>query len=376
MDIKTTIICAAALLVAACGGKDAGPAGKAAGGGAPVPVVTAVATQQSVALTLEAIGNVEALASVAIKSLVDGQITEVRVKDGQDVSRGQALLQIDPRPYQVKLAEAQANLARDQSLLATAQAQEQRYQELAAGGFVSKNDFAQVRNNVATARAAIAADDSAIATAKLQLDYANIRAPIAGRLGKIALQAGNLVKANDANPLVTLNQIDPIYVSFTVPEAQFGPVRAAMDQHTLAVTARDQQSLVQFEGQLSFVDNAVDAGTGTVRLRATFANPKGQLLPGQFVSVALTLGNEDALTVPPDALQTGPKGQYVFVVEGENKAQMHAVTVARSTAHAAVIASGLKPGDKVVIDGQSRLTPGAPVSEHAAGEAAKPAALQ
>lgn len=369
MDIKTTITCAAAVLLAACGSKDAAPgAGKGAGG--PVPVVTALATQQSVPLTLDAIGNVEALASVAIKSLVDGQITEVRVRDGQDVARGQALLQIDPRPFQVKLAEAQANLARDQSLLATAQAQAQRYEELSAGGFVSKNDYAQVKNNVATARAAIAADESAIATAKLQLDYADIRAPMAGRLGKIALQAGNLVKANDANPLVTLNQIDPIYVSFTVPENQFGPVRAAMDQHALAVTARDQQSHAQFEGQLSFVDNAVDSATGTVRLRATFANAKGQLLPGQFVSVTLTLGTEDALTVPPDALQTGPKGQYVFAVDAENKAQMHAVTVARTTPHAAVIASGLKAGDKVVIDGQSRLTPGATVSEHAAGDAA------
>ena len=366
MDIRTTIFAASALLLAGCGGKDAAPAGK--GGGPAVPVVTALATQQNVPLAVEAIGNVEALASVAVKSLVDGQITAVRVKDGDNVTQGQPLFQIDRRAFELKLAQAQANLVRDTALLATAQAQEQRYRELQGQGFVSKNDYATVKNNVDTAAAAVATDHGDIDAAKLQLDYADIRAPISGRLGRIALQTGNLVKANDANPLVTLNQLDPIYVSFTVPEAQFGPVRNAMRTHTLGVTARDQQSSLTVQGELSFIDNAVDAATGTLRLRATFANSQGQLLPGQFVAVTLTLGSDDALVVPPEALQTGPKGQYVFVIDAGNKAQIHEVTVARSTAHAAVIARGLNAGDKVVVDGQSRLTPGATVSERTPGE--------
>ncbi|HVT37298.1 MAG TPA: efflux RND transporter periplasmic adaptor subunit, partial [Nevskiaceae bacterium] len=359
---RTHLSLAAALLLAACGGGKPAAA-PAKGAGPSTPVVTAAVRQQAVPLTLESIGNVEAMASVAVKSLVDGQITEVKVKDGQDVTRGQPLFQIDPRPFQVQLATAQANLTRDQALLSTARAQEQRYRDLLAQGFVSKNDYATVQNNLDTAAASVTADQNAIETAKLQLDYADIRAPIGGRLGKIALQAGNLVKANDANPLVTLNQLDPIYVSFTVPETQFSALHAAMQGRQLAVAARDQQSSQTYTGQLTFIDNAVDTTTGTLRLRATFDNARGQLWPGQFVDVTLTLSSDEVLTIAPEALQTGPKGQYVWVIDADHKAQLRDIVVARTTPDVAVIARGLKAGEKVVIDGQSRLTPGALTAE-------------
>ena len=339
-----------ALAVAACGSKKEHPA-------AGVPVTLAQAQIQSVPLTLEAVGNVEALASVAVKSRVDGQITEVLVADGQDVTQGQPLFQIDRRPFEIQLQQAQA-------LLATARAQEARYRDLLAKKFVSPDSYAQIKSARDTAEAAER-------EARLQLEYSGISAPFAGRLGRISLQRGNLVKANDL-PLVVLNQMDPIYVTFSAPEQSLPDIRAAMDKGKLVVSARfPRHADAPLKGELAFVDNAVDTATGTVKLRASFGNAGGQLWPGQFVNVSMDLGIQaSAVAIPPAAVQTGPKGTYVFVVGADSTASMRDVVIARSTADAAVVQQGLTAGEQVVIDGQSRLTPGAKISAQQPASAA------
>lgn len=347
--------------ISACGDPSAAPATAAPA----TPVTTSPARSSTIPITVEAVGNVEALASVAIKSRVDGQIAEVLVRDGQDVRKGAMLFQLDPRPFEIQLRQAQANLARDKALHAAAVAQEARYRDLLKQGFVTPDGYAQIKGNLDTLDAAVQTDQGAIDTAQLQLDYTRIRAPMSGRLGKIALQQGNLVKANDTAALVTLNQLDPIYVSFSLREQLLPDVREALARGAARVEAQDPQGkTAPALGVLSFVDNAVDTGTGTIRLRATFPNTNDQLWPGQFVSIKLLLGEETAaLTIPLAAVQTGPKGTYVYVVGADSKVAQRDVVVSRSTPDAAVIRSGLKAGERVIVDGQSRVGPGAAVTE-------------
>lgn len=356
MKISSSLLLVAVVL-SACGRHE--PAGDKKNTG-PVPVTVATVEQRVIPRTLAAVGNVEALASVTLKSRVDGQIVEVLVKDGQQVTRDQLLMRIDPRPFALQLTQAQANLARDRALLDTATAQEVRYKELLAQHYVSPDQYAQIKGSRDNATAALLTDQSTIGSAKLQLEFASIRAPIAGKLGRIALARGNLVKANDS-VLTTLNQVDPIYLSFAVPERELAAIRAAMAQHTLAVQARPQSVDTALTGTLSFIDNAVDAATGTIRLRATFANANGLLWPGQYAEVALNLGEEQALTLPLAAVQNGPSGVFAFVVLPDNTVALRELTVARSTAQFALVAKGVTAGERVVIDGQSRLTPGAAV---------------
>jgi multidrug efflux system membrane fusion protein len=344
------VIACAALALAACGDGDKDP------GSAAIPVKIAVAETRNVPVTLEAVGNVEPMASVAVKSRVDGQITQVLVADGQDVKKGQPLFQIDPRPFEIELQRAQA-------LLLTARAQETRYRDLLAKKFVSTDSYAQIKS----------ARDIAEATereARLQLEYSSITAPFDGRLGRVSFQSGNLVKANDTTSLVVLNQVDPIYVSFSVPEQSLPQLRTAAAKGSPEVTVRLPQGGGEAQGRLAFIDNAVDAATGTVRLRAIFDNADGRLWPGQFVAAVLQLDEQQgALVVPPQAVQTGPNGSYVFVVGGDSTVSLRDVKVARATASLAVIEQGVAAGDRVVIDGQSRLTPGAKVSFGEAGGA-------
>lgn len=373
--LLSRILAAAALAVLAACGKAEAPAADAGGGkpvgAAAVPVAVALAERRAVPITLDAVGNVEPLATVAVKSRVDGQITQVLVSDGQDVARDQKLVQIDARPFQIQLQQAQANLARDQAAVATAGAQEKRYRELLEQHYVSPENYADVKGKLDTAVAAVSTDQAAIDDARLQLDYASIRAPIGGRLGKIAIQRGNLVKANDTNPIVTINQVNPIYVSFSVPEHFLAAIRTARGRGPLAVAAQRPDAAPGTEaltGQLTFIDNAVDPTTGTIRLRATHANAKGALWPGQFVNVSLNLGDEaGALVVPPEAVQTGPKGTFVYVIGADSTAAVREVQVARTTADAAVIGQGLEAGEHVVVDGASRLSAGAKVTVKGAG---------
>ncbi|MEA2164068.1 MAG: rane fusion protein multidrug efflux system [Thermoanaerobaculia bacterium] len=323
-----------------------------------VPVTTAVAEQKDVPLQVRAIGSVQPIASVAVRALAGGQLQRVWFHEGDDVRKGQLLFTIDQRPFQATLAQAQANLARDEAQLRNAESEAKRYAELVKKDYVTREEYDKFASGAEAARAVAAADRAAVETARLQLSYCEIRSPMDGRTGSLQVQTGNLVKANDTTPLVTINQITPVYVTFSVPESQLGSVRAR-GLGNVPVSASPQQGGAPVQnGKLTFVDNFVDAQTGTITLKATFANEGRVLWPGEFVNVAMTLANRaNATVVPLQAIQNGQKGQYVYVVTSGDGVQMRPVTVVQQLEMQAVIGSGVNPGDTVVTDGQIRLTP-------------------
>jgi membrane fusion protein, multidrug efflux system len=332
---------------------------KAAKGVPGVPVTVAAASQETIPIELKAIGNVEAFSTVAIKARVDGQINSVNVRDGQPVKKGDVLFRIDPRPYEAALRQAEANALRDAAARDQARSQERRYQELLEKNFVSKEAYAQIRTNAHTAEASAKASQAALENARLNLDYCTISSPLDGYIGKVLLQAGNLVKANDANPLVVINQVKPIYVNFAVPEQTLADVRKYMSAGPLrAQVLSADPSAAQATGRLIFVDNAVDPSTGTIRLRAVFDNADASLWPGQFVNVNVRLYEQaDAIVIPAAAVQTGPDGQFVYVVGDNLIAELRKVKVQRTDGERALIASGLSKGERVVTRGQLRLGP-------------------
>ncbi|MBI2960635.1 MAG: efflux RND transporter periplasmic adaptor subunit [Betaproteobacteria bacterium] len=340
--------------------QDAKPAARAP---AAVPVSVATATQEDVAVRLRVIGNAEPYATVAVKARVDGQIVEVGFKEGQEVRQGEMLFRIDPRPFEAALRQAEANFLRDTAQKNQTRSQERRYQELLQKNFVSKEAYAQIRTNADAAEAVALASGAALDNAKLQLEYCTIRSPIDGYPGKIQIQKGNLVKANDANPLVILNQVHPIYVGFAVPEHELSAIRAHMSRGPLRVEAGAPKSdKPMATGQLIFVDNAVDPSTGTIKLRAQFPNNDRALWPGQFVAVSLKLYDQkNAIVVPTRSVQTGPEGQHVLVVKPDMTTEVRRVTVDRTDGDKAIIAKGLSKGEQVVTQGQLRLVPGAKV---------------
>lgn len=328
-----------------------------------VPALVAKVMKRDMALRIDGIGNVEVHASVAIKSRVDGEIIKMLFADGDDVVKDQTLFQIDARPYVAELKQAEAALQKDKAQLEHARSQERRYQDLLRKNFVSQEGYAQVKLNLDSAAAALQADQAAVDNAKLRLGYATIRAPIAGHAGKILVQEGNLVKANDASPLVIINQLSPIYVNFSVPEQHLPEIRKAMAAGKLAVDALQPDGASIASGQLSFLDNAVDTATATIKLKATFDNIVKALWPGQFVKVRLILGEQkQAVVVASRAVLTGPKGQYVFVVDTEQKVEARVIEVDRIDGADTVVRNGLAGGETVVIDGQSRLLPGSKIS--------------
>jgi multidrug efflux system membrane fusion protein len=329
-----------------------------------VPVSVAKVVRKTVPVRVHAIGNVEPHTTVAIKARIDGQIVAVHFNEGDEVREGQTLFEIDRRPFEAQLAQAQANLAKDRALLDRANEQEKRYQDLLQQKFISQDAYAQIKTNAATAAAQVRADQAAIDSVTLQLSYCTIRAPITGYAGKIQIQQGNLVKANDTGPLVVINQIVPVNVSFSVPEQRLGAVRKYQADGELQVnTEIPGAGEKPIPGKLSFIDNTTDATTGTIRLKAEFPNTDKTLWPGQFVDVVLTLTHQDdAIVVPPMAIQNGPNGQYVFIVTPDGTADLRDVKVERTEGDAAVIASGLAPGDTVVTVGQLRLAPGSKVT--------------
>jgi len=343
---------------------DPGKAAKAGGGRQPpVPVTVAIVAQQAIPVRIQAVGSAEAYATVAVKARVDGQIVEVRFREGQEVRAGSVLFNIDPRPFEAAVKQAEANLQRDLAQQAQAQRQETRYLELLQKNFISKEAYAQYKTGAETAAASVLASKAALETARLQLEYTTIRAPIDGYAGRIQIQKGNLIKANDATPLVVLNQVHPINVSFAIPEQALPAVRKHLAAGPLEVEAAPPDAGKPAVGKLVFIDNAVDSTTGTIRLKAVFENNENALWPGQFVTVFLKLyEDKNALTVPSKAVQTGPNGQYVFVVKGDMSVEIKPVTVERSTGDLSVIATGLSKGEKVVTQGQLRLTPGAKVA--------------
>jgi len=342
-----------AVLLAACSPPPPPPADPA------VPVSVAAAIRKVMPELVTAVGTVEAINSVAVKSLIDGQLLQSAVRDGDDVKTGQLLFKIDPRPAQATLAQMQAALAKDVAARDLAHAQVRRYQPVADKGFISADQMQQYVTAYEAAAASVKVDQANVEAAKLTLAYADIYAPISGRAGRILVQAGNLVKANDTNPLLVLNQIAPIFVTFSIPGDLVDRVRQAQAQATLAVEASGAGMSKPESGKLAFVDNAVDPTTNTVKLRASFANDNQVLWPGQFVNVTLTVGSDrDAIVVPDAAVKAGPDGSYVFVVKADGRAEQRAVEVARAVGDEAMISKGLNPGDVVVTDGQSRLVDG------------------
>jgi len=329
----------------------------------PAPVTVAQVEQKDIPLQLKAIGNVEAYNTVGIKSLVNGTVEKVHFREGQDVQKGQLLFTIDPRPFQAALRQAEANLAKDVAQARNAEEQARRYAGLVKDGIVTQEQYDQIRTTADSYGANVAADRAAVESAKLQLSYCYIHSPLVGRTGNLAVNAGNVVKANDVPVLVTINQVSPIYVSFTVPERELAGLKkhiAAGDLKVEAVVPSDGQQADS--GNISFLDNTVDPATGTIRLKGTFANLKRHLWPGQFVNVIMTLAiKPKALVVPTTAVQTGQQGQYVFVVGADLNAEVRPVVAGITTDGLMVIEQGLKAGETVVTDGQIRLAPGAKV---------------
>lgn len=335
-----------------------------------IPVVVAAAVQQSIPVKLQAIGNVEAFSTVALKARVDGQIVAVNFTEGQEVKKGAVLFRIDPRPHEAALRQAEANALRDAAGRDQARSQERRYQELLDKNFVSKEAYAQIKTNEQVAEANAKASQAALENAQLSLAYCTIASPIDGYTGKVLLQVGNLVKANDVVSLVVINQVKPVYVSFAVPEQQLPTVRKYLELGPLAVQAVGGSDAVLAQGNLIFVDNAVDPSTGTIRMRAQFDNRDASLWPGQFVNVSVKLYDQtDAILIPARAVQTGPAGSYVYVVKPDMTAELRKITVERGDGERAVI-KGLAGGERVVTRGALRLAPGARVEIRADSEAA------
>src|SRR5215471_3313464 len=328
-------------------------------GGETVPVTVATAVQKNVPVQVLAVGNVEPYQTVSIKSQVTGVITQAHFKEGQDVKKGQLLFTIDPRPLEAALKQAEAALARDSAQLNNWREQVKRYRELVDKQYVSKEQYDQIKTNADAAEAVVEADKAAVDNAKVQLSYCYIYSPVNGRVGTLLVNEGNLVRSNDAAPLLVINQLLPIYVSFSVPEQYLADIKRRMAAGKLGVNASfpsDEGSPEQ--GALVFVDNSVDRTTGTIKLKAEFRNTDLRLWPGQFTNIALTLStHEGAVVVPSDAVQVGPNGQQVFIVKADKRVEVRPVTVGQSQAGESIISKGLAPGEMVVREGQFLLGP-------------------
>jgi membrane fusion protein, multidrug efflux system len=353
------------LLLCSCGQKQDSSAGKGASPSPPAapPVTVAVARQQPVPIQINAIGNAQPYRTVQIKSMVDGQIIRVDFKQGDDVRAGQLLFQLDKRPFQAALDQAQGKLAQDEATAANNKALAARANALLKEGVLAAQDVQTTNAQFQASTAAVQADKAAVENARVNLGYTDIRAPISGRAGAILVNLGNLVKANDTNPLTTINQIEPIYVSFNVPEADLGSLRARGGNHLKVGASPPNQQQSPAEGTLSFIDNAVDATTGTIRLMGTFPNRHRRLWPGEYLNVQLVLGTDpNAVVVPTTAVQSGQQGKFVFVVQPDGTAVATPVKSSRSYEQLAVIDSGLVPGKPVIVDGQERVVPNAKVN--------------
>jgi membrane fusion protein, multidrug efflux system len=376
---------AAALLLAACSDN---ASGKARVQLPPVPVTVGEVLEKTIPVQLTAVGNAMAYTSVGIKSQISGQLVEVRFKEGQDVRKGDLLFVIDPRPFEAALRQAEAALGqrqaevrqahaaveRDSAQLENARVQERRYRELVAKELIAREQYDTLNTNMTAMQATVEADRAQVENAKaalqaaqanvdnarLQLAYTTIHAPIDGRTGNLLVQNGNILKANDDNPIVVINQVHPIYVSFSVPEqhlAEIKKYRAAGSLQVVARPPRQQETLAT--GELTFVNNAVDTTTAMIQLKATFANENNVLWPGQFVDVAMVITSRTAIVVPSQAIQPGQQGPYVFVVKPDQTVESRLVTPGVRLGAETIVEKGLKPAERVVTDGQLRLVPGA-----------------
>jgi multidrug efflux system membrane fusion protein len=337
---------------------------------AAIPVTVGTVTTGTMPVLLRGIGTVQADNTVTIRSRVDGQIMGVDFREGQEVAAGALLFQIDPRPYAAALAEAEAVRAKDAAQLEAAVADLARYTHLLHGGFQSRQSYDQQKALVAQLRATIAGDEAAITVAKLNLGFTRIRAPIAGRLGAQLVDIGNIVRASDNTALVTIAQVRPIFVSFALPQQRLDAIRRYQARAPLVVEARsrsDKRLLAR--GRLSFIDNTINPATGTIALKARFANRHETLWPGEFVNVRMILTERrDVPTVPEAALQQGPRGWFVYLVGPDDRVRRQPVRPSLMEGGVAAIASGLRPGQLVVVKGQYRLTDGARIAARGAGK--------
>ena len=398
----------AALGTAGCGSSSAAAPGAGGGrggrgGGAAVPVVVGRAVQKDVPVDLASIGNVEAFSTISVRAQITGTLNAVRFQEGDFVKAGDLLFTIDPRPYEAALHQAEANLTRDEALLRQADAQlardianeqystaeAQRLASLNERGLVPKDQTEQGKAAAAAgsalvnadkaaiegAKAQLVAQQSAVETARLQLGYTSIKSPIAGRTGNLMAKAGNLVTANTTE-LITITQIAPVYVTFAMPAVHLDEIKRQAGGQPLDVTATPQTAGGHpANGKLTFIDNAVDPSTDTIKLKATFANTDRALWPGQFARVSLRVATlEKATVVPSEAVQTGQDGQFVFLVKGDSTVEQRPVTTGQAADQDVVIKTGLKPGDLVVTQGQLRLEPGTKIqrADPRTGEAGSP----
>jgi membrane fusion protein, multidrug efflux system len=336
-----------------------------------VPVTVAKAVQKTIPIELTSIGSGEAYSTVSVESQVNAKLEAAHFEQGQFVKKGDLLFTLDARPFEAALAQAQANQARDKAQANLNETQANRYKKLYDAGVTPREQYDQMQASADAQQAAVRADEAAVESAKLQLQYCSIYSPLDGVTGAIQVYPGNLVKQNDVPVMVVINQITPIFVNFAIPEQYLGLVKKYMAQGRLRVEATPYGDTTAEVGYLTFVNNAVDNTTGTIKLKATFANPDHRLWPGQFSTVALRLSEEEnATVVPGQAVQTGQAGDFVFVVKPDLTAEQRPVKVARTIGGEAVIAKGVTPGETVVTDGQLRLIPGIKVQVKNSGAGA------
>lgn len=348
-----------ALLAIGCGRAPAAGRDNPGKADRPAAVMVAEAVQKSLPVEITTFGTVKPLATVAVKSRIDGVLEAVCFRKGQDVRKGEVLFRLDLKPWENALQLAEAALARDTALHRNAVAASRRSSELLQKKFLSPADYDQSKAAEEALAASIQADQAAVENARLQIGYCTIRSPIDGRTGRYEVDPGNLVTANETT-LVVINQIKPIAVNFSVPERELAVIHRAMASRSVAVNVVLPDEPDQPEnGQLTFIDNAVDRGSGTIVLEATFPNDSGRLWPGQFVNLALEVAiQENVIVVPFRAIQTGQNGTYLFVVKDDQSVEHRPVTVGRRAGQDAIIADGLRPGESVVTDGQQRLAAG------------------
>lgn len=363
--IILSLIVAAAVASISCGKPATGqdkPGGGGKGGGGPVPVTAIEVVRKEMPVILRGIGSVRPSATVSVKPRVGGLIASAEFKEGEEVRQGDVLFTIDSKPFEIALARARAAMAQVREQSANAQQQAKRYSSLGSSGGVAKEQLDQFQSTAKASAAGSDAAEAAVKEAEIQLNYCSIKSPISGRTGRRLVDPGNVVVANTTE-LVVVNQMVPVEVIFSVTEQSLAELTRFMNERTLTVIARpagDQS--VSAEGELSFIDNAVDETTGTLEVKARFANEDRALWPGRFVDVAVTLTTEpDAIVVPAPAVQTGQNGQYVFVVREDRTVEMRPVDMTRTLNNEAVIRAGLAVGEMVVTDGHMQLAPGVKV---------------
>jgi multidrug efflux system membrane fusion protein len=358
------LVFTASLASVSCGSKTA-----AVGPDLAVPVNVAKAVKKTVPIQLSAIGTAEAYSTVSIKGQVNAVLKEVHFKQGDFVKKGDLLFTLDARPFQASLAQAEANLARDKAQADLTIVQAERYKKLYDQGISAKEQYDQMQANAAAQQGSVHADEAAVESAKLQLQYCAIYSPVDGRTGALQVYPGNLVKENDVPVLIVINEIAPLYEDFSVPEQYLGVIKKYMAGGRLQIEATPYGDTAAEVGYLTFVDNTVDNTTGTIKLKGTFANTDHRLWPGQFSTVSLRLSEEEnATVVPTQAVQTGQSGDFVFVIKPDQTAESRPVKVARMLGTESVIAKGIEPGETVVTDGQLRLIPGIKVQIKAAAQ--------